>query len=493
MALPVSPAPRSEDIAVHGWHAVTVRVAWTLLGLGVKVRPLVLRDAREHVLLHLDKSVVLPVAEDLAAQLTEGYVARARGRWSSDPWGQDAAMPLSPRWRRAVERALDPVGDLLFRKHYGDGRPLEVLESRHGVDRLALEGARSGLREVIRRQAGLDGVPLAEWPTERLDRMIARLAAWSPGPCPSVFELLEGAHREHAMSCARCDRTVRLVRGEVLTPEDLVAPSVGARPEKVASALVLQFHPEGRRHRAALARELGGPVLTLGDDLLVLHGTEAQAAARTLVLAAELGVPSRDHIRGAVVEGPGTWSRQGLLGPLLDRGEIEARQRAWGVIDGIGELPGSIPEPPSARGWWVGVASLVAVGLALLRWSTLPAEAAVHRELDVAFVEGRSGIWAEFDVDDTAVLTIVRLTPERTLEVLCAGESAADKGGFATGDGRFRLHAPGAGLLLVATERPLVGLRSLLDQAGGKPDPLAALAEGIAAAAPGADVRLERR
>jgi hypothetical protein len=493
MALPVSPAPRSEDIAVHGWHGITVRVAWTLLALGIKVRPAVLRDAREHVLLHLDKATSLPIAEDLATQLAARYVARARGRWTADPWAQDAAMPLSPRWRRAVERAIDPVGDLVFRKHFGDGRPLEWIESRHGVDRLALEGARSGLREVIRRQAGIDGVPLAEWPSERLDRTIGRLAAWSPGPCPPLLELLEGAHREHTVGCTRCDRTVRLVRGEVLTPEDLVPPSLGARPDKTASVLLLQVHPDGRRHRAALARELPAPVLLLGEDLLALDGATAGDAARALVLAAELGVPGRDHVRGAVVEGPGAWSRQGLLGPLLDRGEAEARLRPWGTVDGIGELPGSIPEPPSARSWWMGVAVLAAMGLALLRWSTLPAEAATDRGLDVAFTEGRGGIWAEFDVDETAVVTVVRLTGDGELEVVSAGEGAGDKAIFATGDGRFRLHAPGRGVLLVATERPLVGLRSLLDAAQQRPDPLAELATAIAAAAPNADVRLERR
>jgi hypothetical protein len=493
MALPVSPAPRSDDIAVLGWHGITVRVAWTLLAQGVKVRPQVLRDAREHALYHLDKTVPLSIAEDLATQLTGQFVQRARGRWQSDPWGQDATMPLSPRWRRAIDRSLDPAGELVFRKHFADGRGLDWLESRHGVERLVLESARSGLREVIRRQAQLDGVPIGEWPADRIDRLLGRLAAWSPGPCPPVFEILEGAHREHVVGCTRCDRTLRLVRGEVISQEDLVPPSLGARPERTTSVLAIHFHPDGRQHRVAVQKELQIPSVQFGDDLLLVDGASIDAAQKVLFLAAELGVPRRDHLRAALVEGPGHWSKHGLLGPLADRGEQEVRTRAWGSVDGLGDLPSLLPEPPSARGWWLATGLLAAAALAIARWTLLPSTPPVEAGLQVEFTDARGGIWTEFDVDDTAVVAVIRETEGRALELVVPGASPADKADVATGDGRFLLHTQGDGVLVAATSKPVPELGALLERASTSSDPLDALAAAIERASPGADVRVRVR
>ncbi len=491
MALPVSPAPRSDDIAVHGWHGVTVRVAWTLLAQGVKVRPQVLRDAREHVLYHLDRATALPIAEDMASQLTMQFVQRAKGRWQSDPWAGDAAMPPSQRWRRAIEHSLDSAAELVFRKYFGDGRSLEWIEGKYQVDRLVLDSARSGLREIVRKQAHIDGVPIREWPSERVDRTIGRLASWSPGPCPPLLDILEGAHRDHVAGCARCDRSVRLVRGEVVSPEDLVPPSLGARPEKTASVLAIQFHPDGRAHRAALQKELEVPSVPFGEDLLLVDGARAEDAWRVLMLAAELGAPRREHLRAAIVEGNGHWSRHGILGPLADRAEQEARQRAWGTVDGLGELPEALPEPPSARRTWLAVAALALIGLGAGKWATMAPVPYDGRPLDVAFTEARGGIWTEFDVDDRAVVAIVRQTDGDSLELVVPGTSSTDKAEVATGDGRFRLHTQGKGVLVASTRAPVADLAALVERANRSPQPLTELAREIAAAEPQADMKIQ--
>ena len=77
--------------------------------------------------------------------------------------------------------------------------------------RASLEAVRSGLREVVRRIAQSDGLPLSGWTDERVDRMLRRLAAWSPGPCPSPLVVAEGCHQEHVVRCPRCERLTRLL------------------------------------------------------------------------------------------------------------------------------------------------------------------------------------------------------------------------------------------------------------------------------------------
>lgn len=493
MALPVGPPPKSDDIAVHGWHGITVRVAWALVAHGIRVKPALLRDAREHVLLHLDRATPLPIAEDLASLLTAQYVQRARGRWVPDPWAQDATMPLSPRWRRAIERSLDGVSEVVFRNHYGDSRSLDLIESKLGIDRLVLEGARSGLREIVRKQAHLDGVPIHDWPAERIDRLIGRLSAWSPGPCPPVIDVQEGGHREHLLGCARCDRTARLLRNGVLSAEDMLPPAVGARSDRTATVLAIQFHADARQHRAAFRKELDATAVAYGEDLLLIDGKHAPAAWQTLLLAAELGAPRATHLRAAFVEGPGYWSRHGLLGPLADRADQEVRGRSWGAADGVGELPEPLPEPPSARRAWAALTALLAVCWMAISWTGASARAASQAPLDVTFTEGRGGIWTDFDVDDRAVVTVVRRAPDGTLAVVVPGQSSADKALVATGDGRFRLHAEGTGVLVAATPAPVPDLEERIAQSASAADPLAALEAAIHQGDPAADIRVRTR
>lgn len=480
MALPVAPPPRSNDTAVLGWAGLTVRVAWTLLSLGVKVRPEVLREARAHVLHHLDPATPLPHAEDHATWRVEEFVARARGRRPDDPFPQDWEMPVSPRWRRALDRALDPLAEAVFKKHYGDNRGLERLETSLDVDRVSIEAIRAGLREVVRKAAVTDGLPLDGWPPERIDRLLRRLAAWSPGPCPPVLDVAHGSYREHTATCARCDRLSRLVRSSVLEVDDLFPPTVGARPSGRASVLAVHFHPDARRARRKVVEELGVPCFPLGDDLLLLDGTHAARAHEVLTVAAEVGAPPREQLRAALLEGPGAWTPRGLLGPLPERAAREVLHRSWGTVEGLGELPAELPRPPSARRWWGAVAATGLAG-ALLLGTAFARGGAPDDPLDVAFDGGRGGTWAVFDVAEPAVVTLVALRGG-ALEVVHAGRSAADKAELATGDGRYRVHVPGDGVVLVASSKELPDLEARLAAArAADDDPLRALAADLAA------------
>jgi len=487
MALPISSSPLPPDVAVHGWASLTVRVAWTLLALRVRPRPELLRDARDHVLFHLGPGTPLTRAEDLATHYTRQLVARARRQVLRDPWPQDMEMPLSHRWRRALDQAMRPLGRAVFRHHYGYGRPLDTLAGQLQVDRIALEEARGGLREMVRRVAIQDELPLDSWAAERMDRLLVRLAALSVHDSPPLDEVAEGCHQEWVQTCPRVDRTVRLVRAGVLTSEDLVPPAWAARPSDRTRVLAVQLHPDAREHLDTLAAEAGGHAQVLGDDILLLDGDEDARGIEVLTLAAEIGRPRAEHVRAVTLEGPGRWSKLGLLGPLAAQAHLRLRAQPWGVVDGHGELPACLPPPPSARPWWGVVGVLAVLTVVLGVWSLQPSPPPVDHPLDAAFTPGRGGVWAAFDTDEEAHVTLIRRVGDR-LEVVLAGQDAADKVQFATGDGSFRMHAVADGVLIAATSSPVDTLGDMLVEARGAGEPLEDLAGRIRSHDPGAAV-----
>jgi hypothetical protein len=484
--------PTSGDIAVSDWSAITVRVAWTLLAEGVRVKPAVLRDARDHVLYQLAPDTPLPVAEDLTSAWTTQFVAQARKKSWEDSWPQDHAMPISPRWRRVLEAALQPgsVASVLFKLHYGDGRPLEGLERLLQVDSLTLDMARGGVREVVRRAAVADRLPVETWPSARIDALIRRLAAYSPGPCPPTLEVVEGRHRDHVHVCARCDRAVRLVRNLIITPSDLMPPAHGeVRPQGTVTVLALQFQPEAARHRDAIVAELAAPSTAIGDDLLLVDATDVAPLQQLLSLAAEVGTPERGGLRGALATAPGRWCAHGVLGAVAPQAALQVRARPWGSIEGVGDLPAPLPTPPSARPWWIGVGALGATAAAVALLCAVPRAAPPAHPLDATFTEGRGGVWADIDLDERADLVLVR-TVGGQVDVVLASQNAAEKSTFANGDGRYRLHAVGDGLLVASSQAPIAELSAWIKDLQGSDAPLQRLADRISAADPTSDVRV---
>jgi hypothetical protein len=493
MALPVSPAPRSDDVAHHGWPGLTVRIAWTLLSSGVKIRREVLEAARAHVLYHLPPATDLPHAEDRAAHLTRQFVAQARGQVHRDPWPGDAAMPLTDRWARAIDSIRDRVTDAVFRMHYGDQRPLSYVERKLRIDRVAVDAARGGLREVLRRAARNDGLPLDAWSNDRLDRVLARLAAFAPDQCPPMYDVVNGAHRSHVRVCPRCNRMVRLVNAGALEVQDLQPPTLRARPRDRTKVLALHFHPEARSHRERVHEALPTAHL-VGEDLLLVDVTEPGPVHDVLRVAAEVGMPERHHLRGAVVDGPGRWTRFGPLGPLGAAARQEVRTRSWGVVDGIGSLPDALPAPPSAAFSWGLVGLLgIAAGIALT-FAVQTAPPGMPGP-DVDFVPGSaggsSGTWAHFDVEETHMVHLIGSTGG-TPEPVLISETAADKARLAVGDGSYRALVPGEAALLVATDRP-IDISPLIASSRASSAPLQTLSAEIRRMQPSAHVFLHTR
>lgn len=490
MALPVSPGPKSDDVASHGWAGLTVRVAWTLLSCGVKLRPEVLDAARAHVLYHLPPSTPLARAEDRAEHLTRRFVATARGKEMVDPWPGDAEMPLADRWARAIHHLRDRATASVFRMHYGDRRSLAYVEGKLGVDRMTVDMARAGLREVLRRAAREDGLPLDAWPAERLDRVLARLASWAPDPCPPTYDVVNGAHLAHVQACPRCNRMVRLVHANKIDSRVLHPPTLRARPRGDLELLVLAFHPDGRRHRARLAEALSAPSHPVGDDLLLVDAGDPDAVFEVLRIAAELGRPERHHLRGARVAGKGEWTRFGPVGPTLERALHEVRGRPWGTVDGLGVLPEPLPKPPSARFAWLGTGLLAASALFAAWLAVAPATGATP-EGQVSFVDGGAATWVQLDVPESTSVALVA-APGGTLEPVLSGASVSEKALYAVGDGTYRLQVPGEQVLVVTSPEPFE-LEPLLDSAGRAPDPLVALHMAVRRALPGARVFVRER
>jgi hypothetical protein len=441
------------------------------------------------VLFQLDRRIKVSNAEDLAEVLTRQFVRRAKGGIVTTAFDQDHRMPVSPRWRRALERTQDPLSAAVFRMHFGDNRPLKEVAQRTGADAIMVEAARAGLREVVRRSAKADGVPLDRWAPERVDQLLVRLAAWSPGPCPPLLDIIEGAHPSHVAGCARCDRTVRLIRANKLTVEDLVAPTLGARPTGSARVLALHFHPDARNHRAAIRAELDTPSFPIGDDILLVDADQMDAIGPVIHLAAELAKPCRSQIRGAIVEGEGRWSPFGILGPMAERAEREARYRTWGQVDSLGELPPALPEPPSARSAWAMVLMLAAAAMLVLQLAWSPIASGSATGLDVQFTPGRGGVWTAFDVPETSLVHLVHLDAEGKLTMVLGSTTAADKAELAVGDGSYRRFTEGPAVLLAATTG-FVPVDTLLTEAAEADAPLDWLAQRIVELDETADVRV---
>ncbi|TVQ87260.1 MAG: hypothetical protein EA397_18250 [Deltaproteobacteria bacterium] len=489
MALPVSGSGSGlpPDVAVSGWAAITVQVAWTLKKLQINPRG-VLRIARDHVLFHLPPGMRLAAAEDLADHLTRGFVARVRGEPLDPTFKQDFAMPVSERWRSLIEGSSDPVATIVFRYHYGAGISLEQLAQHYGLDLLAVEGGRAGLRATIRRQALADGLPIQRWSPVRLDRQLERLANFSPHDSPPLFEVAEGCHADWIDRCPRCERTINLIRSRCLTPDDLEVPVGTVRPSGHLSVLVLQFAPESLVHRSMLAKEFSARKQVLGEDVLLVEVTNRERVFAALRLAAEVGAPRRDHLRTALLRGPGRWTRVGLIGPLPDRALDQLRRQPWGVIDGEGELPEPLPEPPSARWAWAGVAGLAAVfALAITLLLTAPVPGG-EVELSADFTSARGGVWYHFTISDTAQLLVIQELDGEP-RIVFQTRSPADKASLARADGTYLGHSEGGRLLLAASAEPFEGLGALVEAASRASDPMGDLAARLKVQRPEAVVQ----
>lgn len=479
-ALPV------DDPRTRLWLPVTVRVAWELLLARERVHPAALTSAREHVLRSLPDGVGADEAEVMAGPLVRDWLERARHRRYNRPVLDPDASATAPRaWRDRLFETTDPIGDAVLRMHYGDSLSLEEVERHAAVDLGLLEAAQEGLREAMRAIAASDGQPVDDWPEARIDGLLYRVATLAGPNCPGPVGLLSEAGREHAGRCPRCSRAVRLIRQGVLSPADLFIPEGEPQiPAGKLHLLAILLHPDARKHKRALVEALGPDALPVGADAWLLPADQVGELTPRLAALAELGTPPRHMLRGAIVEGPGRALKGVLLGPVPVAALDEARSRPWSEIDGVGELPATLPPPPRATGWWLGALAMCALtaGVGALAMRP-PAPDPLYPIETLWQVDG-----VRFDTDDLAKLDVV---------VLDAGglrvrEAAlgAEKGQYATGEGDFFMPAAGGRLMLITSATGVPNLDGLVAGVALAGDPLETLAARVREADPRAVIAM---
>lgn len=472
------------------WLPVTVRVAWDLLSHGLKVRPELLRDAREHVLRSLPDGIGIDDVEQLASAYTLDYLHRVRERRYRRPAADpDATLPAPRRWRDQLVSASDHIADAVLRLHYGDGLSIERVEHNIAVDAALLVAAQEGLREATREIGRIDELPIGSWTDARLDRLLVRIANAPARGCPGPMGLLSEAGRAHGDICPRCSRAIRLIRHGVLAPSDLFPPD--GRPlyaEGQYGLLALLLHPDARRSQSVVADALGDAATPVGPDAWLIDEGDLAVIGPRLIELAELGTPLRHHLRGALVHGPIRWSKGVALGPLPTTAFEAARARPWAEIHGMAPLPPPRPPPPSSARWWIATAALaLTVGLVGAAMFVVdPGERPAAPPVELVQTGAQSSL--RFDAADGAAVDVLAVVDGRVVRL--GDGSVAGKGRWATGDGDYQVHVPSPAFLLLTSPTPLADLDAIIATqlaAGGGLDGIAA---AVVAAHP--DVVLRR-
>lgn len=433
------------------WGPVTIRVAWELLVHGVRPRPPVLREVREHALWLLPEQVGLAEAEALATLAVGDWMARAAGTLGPLPVDADATILPSPGWRAALLRDADPIHATVFRLHYGDGMDLAPLEARSGIAAPLLRAAREAVRDGARAVLEEDGVSTEGWSVARLDRMIARMANASGDVCPGPVGLATDPGRAHAQDCPRCARALRLMREGVLSPSDLFPPEDGeVLPRKGVNLLVVQIHPDARRARGGLLARFEDAARVVNGEFIVVDVARCPEAEARLREAVEHRQPPPDQVRAARREVRGRWGRKALLGPGPARLLEDVQGLEWGAVEGLDPLPEPLPEPPSAARWWMGAVLMALLAAFAAVVTATGAGPPPEVELEAAAADGG----ARFDTEDAAFVDVLAVRAG-SVSPLLHSTSPADKGAWATGDGAYQVRAEADALVVIAAASPM--------------------------------------
>ena len=473
-------APRSHvsEFAPTTWAATTIRVAWSLMMAGIRVRPSTLVDGRDHVLASLPPRVTADEAEQMTDGLTQEFLSRVRGEPIRRQMSAVAGgISIRLGWRTELRRLLDPVGDAVLRLHYGDGVSLEQVEKSAAIDLAALDASRAGIRDTVRSIAKRDDEAASGWSDTRIDAIICRIANLPEPGCPPPMAILSDVHRGHADICPRCSRAVRLIRGGMIAPSDLIPSSEGSSLSTELRVAAIVIHPDARKSRKKLEKALGQGAVRAGPDVWLLSREEMITAGPLIHSLVVSGHLPRHHIRGALVSGIGRWSGSVLLGPVAVQAIETARSRPWADVDTLGELPPPRPAPPSPVRWWVvaGLLGLFAVGVGIQTFSDPEHQPDVPVEASFDAVE--NGWEITFDADDLAVIDIVSVLDDGP--TLLHQDVRKRRGEWATGEGDYRVYVPGNTVVLLASEQGLPDLEAMVQRSRSKPSPMIFLEQWI--------------
>lgn len=482
--MPIGPSTaHPPDLVRDAWLPVTVQVGWSLVAAGERVGDL-LDDAREHVLRSLPADATVRCAERVSPALVADFLGRVRhGRFSACPV-PPAPSTLPDAWRDQLLSALDPVGEAVFRLHFGDGLGFESIEAHLPLDRTTLVAARCGVRDLLR-----DVGACHSRADHEVDAMLVDLATRPAQGCPGPMGLLTDLGMRHADTCPRCSRAVRLLRGGHLQTSDLFAPrDETPLPDTRLSVFALLLHPDAGKHVRRVRQAIGSGALEVEPGGWIMDEETIEAALPGLARLCEDSRPGRHHLRGARACLPGRWADGVAVGPAPVAALDAARAKPWSELGSDRSLPAPLPPPPRATGWWVAAAcALVLAGAATwatLRTSVAPPTAPVEAE----FMPTHDGWSVRFDTSDRSVVDIIVLDGGGFRRLSPAAR--AGKGAWATGEGDFQLDVGSPRVAVLASPEGLPELDSWLGEAAFADDPFARLAQRVREGDPRADVVL---
>ena len=466
------------DLSPTTWTATTVRVAWSLMMSGIRVRPATLTDARDHVLASLPRGTSADEAEQMTAALTDEFLSRVRGdliRRHVPSGGGELAIHVG--WRKELRTVLDPVGDAVLRLHYGDGVSLEQVEQTAAIDLVALDASRAGIRDTVRSMVKRQDDSASSWSDARIDVVVSRIANLPEPGCPPPMAILSDTHREHVDTCPRCSRAVRLIRGGIIAPSDLIAPHDGTAVSSTLRVCAIVLHPDARKSKKKLEKALGPGAVSVGPDVWLMSREELVTAGPQIRALVVDGLLPRHHIRGALVTGTGRWSGGVILGPVAVQAIESARSRPWAEVDTLGELPPPRPAPPSPVRWWVVAAffGVSAMGVGIQTFSAPEHQPDVPVEAQFNSVE--DGWEITFDADDLAVIDVISVLEDGPTVV--HRDVRERRGEWSTGEGDYRVYVPGRNVILLASEDGLPDLETVVQRSRSKPAPMVFLEEWI--------------
>lgn len=472
----------AEDAYRRHWGPVTVRLVWDLVGLGIKPRPQLVREVREHALLHLGPLADTVEAEDTASSALIDWLKRRDGVYQALPRTDVQDILPDPRWRLAVLDGCEPLHEAVFGLAYADGLPMDEVVRRVGVEAAWVRASQEALRAIGRAVVAEDGVSTEGWTDAHVDALLARIANTAGSACPGPEGLLTDMGRAHAEHCPRCSRAHRLMAGGFLSPNALFAPEDGpALAAESTPLLCLQVHPDARRYLRVVVRQFDEHVRVVRGEFLLINARAVPDMDERLAALTERGMPRVEHLRGVLTDARALWGRQAVIGPGALR-VLDAVQNAeWGTVRGLRPLPDVIPRSTAPLRWYgsLVLSVLVATTAGLYAWT--------HRAPPPIYpvTVARTAEQVVLDADDAAYIDVVGVDG-RVGASLFHSATPADKGAIATGDGRYAVSSDADYVVVVSADQPIdnvVGLAALADN----PRRLAA---AVRESVPAADVRV---
>jgi len=467
------------------WVPITIRIAWEFYMQGLSFGSEILGMAQLHVLSSLPADVDQIHAERLAIVYTKEFIERLNGEAYVPPQiHSDVYMDIPLSWRNLLERRASTIGKQIFHLHYRDAFSLEEVGTHLNISVPKIKKVRRQLHQFVYRVLlrfdmedpdVLDQIE-EEWPLSRIEKII-RYLALIPSTTQIDCDILLSPEGAALQDCPRLFHAYTLLKEGVLSPKDLSIPEKIPSIQHNMSVLALQLNPEGRKYTKIVKKSLQDIALFIRGGVWLIAAEDIVEAEEILHELAEDGTPSRQMLRGAIGHGTGIWSDDGIFGPLPTKAITLVRNRPWGKIDGMAQLPEPLPPPKKPIKAWVFAFASIAMSLMFFQESLSTDNDHSFYPIQAASEARVQDVAIRFDIDDMAVLHI--LAYQQGSFAVLHENLIHEKGFLATKDGRYFIRANVDRLIVVSTPYKIENWDSLLEGVSLDEDPLYALQSRI--------------